>query len=254
MSTDSQLTFKLARFEGPLDLLLHLIKQNKMDLADIEMTPITTQYLDYLNQMRTLQLDVAGEYLVMAATLLKIKAQMLLPRPQPLDEPATPDVDPREELVAQLKVHQAYQLVAKKLATFEHTSGKQFSRPQATAPQLVAKTLSHSAQTDVALLQQAFLAVVAQRKLTKVTPPQITPERFPLKEETKRLKHYFQTLNHPVVFTELFATAPLEQVVTGFLAVLELMKQQVVAVTQEQAFGPILIQRRPANASESSQN
>ncbi|WP_225349912.1 segregation and condensation protein A [Ligilactobacillus equi] len=102
------LTFKLQSFEGPLDLLLHLIKQNEMDIYDIEMVAITSQYLDYLHRMKKMQLDIAGEYLVMAATLLNIKSRLLLPNEQaPQVEDETYE-DPREELVQQLLLHQAF--------------------------------------------------------------------------------------------------------------------------------------------------
>ena len=93
-NNDHQLTFKVEKFEGPLDLLLHLIRQNKMNINDIPMAEITAQYIDYLHQMQTLQLDVAGEYLVMAAMLLNIKSKMLLPTEQEQAEDGIRDPAP----------------------------------------------------------------------------------------------------------------------------------------------------------------
>ncbi len=103
-----QLTLVLTDFEGPLDLLLHLIKQTKIDIYDIPIAEITAQYLDYLHQMQVLKLDVAGDYLVMAATLMKIKSKLLLPKaPELIEEETEEYVDPRQELVDQLLAYQA---------------------------------------------------------------------------------------------------------------------------------------------------
>ena len=109
ISDDGKLTFKLPTFEGPLDLLLHLIKKNEMDIYDIPMSKITSQYIDYLHQMQSLELDIAGEYLVIAAMLVNIKSKMLLPSTNAETMIDDEDViDPREELVAQLVLHQPF--------------------------------------------------------------------------------------------------------------------------------------------------
>ena len=105
---------KLEVFEGPLDLLLHLIKENKMDIFDIEIESITRQYLDYIHKMKEQNLDIASAYLVMASELTLIKAKMLLPRPK-VDEEETEDEDPRVELVARLLEYQAYKEITKTL-------------------------------------------------------------------------------------------------------------------------------------------
>jgi len=104
------LTFKLPTFEGPLDLLLHLIRKNEMDIYDIKMSEITSQYIAYLHQMQELELDIAGEYLLIAAMLINIKSKMLLPTHQEDDFNENTELeDPREELVMQLILHQTYQ-------------------------------------------------------------------------------------------------------------------------------------------------
>lgn len=111
-SHEKKLTFKLTSFEGPLDLLLHLIRQNEMNIYDIQMTAITSQYMDYLHQMKELRLDIAGEYLVMAATLMNIKSRLLLPQEQEASSADVDEEDPRNDLVQQLLVHQLYQEIA----------------------------------------------------------------------------------------------------------------------------------------------
>ncbi|GAJ25513.1 segregation and condensation protein A [Liquorilactobacillus sucicola DSM 21376 = JCM 15457] len=129
----SKLTFKLAAFEGPLDLLLHLIKQNKMDIYDIPMVEITSQYIEYLHKMRVMSLDIAGEYLVMAATLINIKSKMLLPQHPVVVEPEQQE-DPRAELVQQLLTHQCFQEVSKQLDELAQQRAKHYTRDQEEAP------------------------------------------------------------------------------------------------------------------------
>ncbi len=118
---------RLENFEGPLDLLIHLIKKNEVNIYDIPIALITRQYLDYLELMRELNLDVAGEFLVMAATLIHIKSRMLLPRPDPTQE--DPGEDPRELLVQRLLEHQRYKAAAEMLHEKETLREAQWVRP-----------------------------------------------------------------------------------------------------------------------------
>lgn len=130
-----QLTLVLTDFEGPLDLLLHLIKQTKIDIYDIPIAEITAQYLDYLHQMQVLKLDVAGDYLVMAATLMKIKSKLLLPKaPELIEEETEEYVDPRQELVDQLLAYQAFQKVATVLQERELERQQLFAKPASSNP------------------------------------------------------------------------------------------------------------------------
>ena len=121
---------KLDTFEGPLDLLIHLIRKNEVNVYDIPISLITEQYLSYINLMQELNLDVAGEFLVMAATLIHIKSRMLLPRPDPAQE-ARDDEDPREALVRRLLEHQKYKAAAELLHERETLRSAQFIRPDA---------------------------------------------------------------------------------------------------------------------------
>src|SRR5688500_594393 len=117
---------KLDAFEGPLDLLLHLIRKNEVDIYDIPITLITQQYLEYIDLMQELNLDVAGEFLVMASTLIHIKSRMLIPRPDPtLDE--VEEEDPREALIRRLIEHQKFKAAAELLHDRETLRGAQFT-------------------------------------------------------------------------------------------------------------------------------
>ena len=123
---------RLDNFEGPLDLLIHLIKQNELNIYDIPIALVTKQYLDYIDLMQELNLDVAGEFLVMAATLIHIKSRLLLPRPDPTqDDPAE---DPREALVRRLLEHQKFKAAAELLHEKEIQRSAQWGRPDGRVP------------------------------------------------------------------------------------------------------------------------
>src|SRR5918999_4944581 len=120
---------RLQNFEGPLDLLLHLIKKHEVNIYDIPIVAITQQYLDYIDLMQELNLDVAGEFLVMAATLIHIKSRTLLPRPDPSQEDGGPEEDPREALVRRLLEHQKFKAAAELLHERETLRSAQYMRP-----------------------------------------------------------------------------------------------------------------------------
>ena len=171
--TAEHLTFKLDQFEGPLDLLLHLIKQNEMDIYDIQVAEITSQYIDYLHQMQDLRLDIAGEYLVIAATLLNIKSKMLLPVEQ--EQQVEEDyVDPREDLVQQLVSHQLYQEVAAKFHVMEKQRMELFSREQAVNEDV---TYEVSEGTTIDLLQKAFAKLMARKQVKKINEKHATLDK-----------------------------------------------------------------------------
>ncbi|MHC3376790.1 segregation and condensation protein A [Ligilactobacillus equi] len=245
------LTFKLQSFEGPLDLLLHLIKQNEMDIYDIEMVAITSQYLDYLHRMKKMQLDIAGEYLVIAATLLNIKSRLLLPNEQaPQVEDETYE-DPREELVQQLLLHQAFKEAAANLKGFADERQQLISRPQALVPE-DAKLGQLEDGLEVKALQQAFVRLLTKKKLEVVQAPrQVQAERYTIKDEMQRLNRLLQENHKPVLFTALFENGDREEIVTTFLALLELVKRKKVVASQSEVLGDLMIERK-VDAIESS--
>ncbi|MFT8727117.1 segregation and condensation protein A [Liquorilactobacillus ghanensis] len=237
-----QLTFKLAAFEGPLDLLLHLIKQNEMDIYDIQISAITSQYLAYLHQMQSLSLDVAGEYLVMAATLLSIKSRLLLPQHEELESPDEPEEDPRQELVEQLLAHQCYQLTANKLQELAAKRQRSYSRPPAEVP-LASQKLLLKKQLKITDLERYFEQVLLRQRqrLQLKRVRHVRPEKFTIETEIKRLKKKVSQHVGWLAFDKLFAPDDLilEQVVTSFLALLELIKRGQIEVQQETDLGPI---------------
>ena len=153
------LLFKVPDFEGPLDLLLHLIKKNQMDIYDIPMAEITTQYIDYLHQLKEMQLDVAGEYLVTASMLVNIKSKMLLPNEQASLQTDDEIEDPREGLVQQLLLHQTFQTASlKNMRGYADERMKLYPREQALVPADASLGKLDPDSCDISALQKLLRA------------------------------------------------------------------------------------------------
>lgn len=235
-----QPTIKLGEFEGPLDLLLHLIRQAKMDIYDIQIEKITQQYLDYLRTMKDHQLEVAGDYFVMAATLMNIKSKMLLPQPEvEEDEPAEMAADPRQELVDQLLEYQRYQKAAAHLKDKADFRQAEYTRPAMHVP---AEMIAKHVEPGITLgqLQHAFENVLKRHQLTAPVHETVAAEKVSV---AQKMHQVFAVVHRQATrFDDLFVgERTRDELVTIFLAVLELTKHQAVAVHQERLFGPIIL-------------
>src|SRR6187455_674150 len=153
---------RLDNFEGPLDLLLHLIKRNEVSIYDIPISTITAQYLEYLDLMQEMNLDFAGEFLVMAATLIHIKSRELLPRPDPTQE--DPEEDPREALVRRLLEHQRFKAAAELLHERETLRSAQWTRADGPVLEMVGEAPEPEIEVDLFSLISAFRSVVDRAK------------------------------------------------------------------------------------------
>lgn len=255
LSSTNELLFKVPAFEGPLDLLLHLIKKNQMDIYDIPMAEITTQYIEYLHQLKELQLDVAGEYLVTASMLVNIKSKMLLPNEQATNETVEESEDPRDELVQQLILHQTFQEAAQNMRGYADERMKLYPREPALLPEDAKLGKLDPDGADLAQLQKAFARLLAKRKVERPVVRKIQPERYFLKDQINYLEKLVFNVKRPIEFSEIFAPeAELELVVTTFLALLELVKQGAIKATQSENLGPIELVSGELNAIKSSQN
>lgn len=250
------ISYKLEKFEGPLDLLLHLIEKNKVDIYDIPIVEITQQYLDYVNQMDKEDLNIVSDFLVMAATLLEIKARMLLP--VEVDEEGEEE-DPRAELVARLLEYKRYKLMALELQDMEdNAQGLLFKGP--TVPKEVAK---YEPPVDLdklldgltlAKLQSIFESVM-KRQREKVDPIRSkfgTIKKEPVSLETRILDVMSYARKHRTFsFRQMLErqSDKLEVVVT-FLAILELMKIGKIHLTQEHTFDDMFIETLEAEGEE----
>ena len=243
------ISYKLEKFEGPLDLLLHLIEKNKIDIYDIPIVEITKQYLDYVNQMEKEDLNIVSDFLVMAATLLDIKSRMLLPALE-VEEDGE-ETDPRAELVARLLEYKKYKLLAQELAEMEDQAGDVlFKKP--TVPREVAKyepPVDLDQMLDgltLAKLQRIFDSVMRRQK-EKVDPIRSkfgTIKREPISLETKIMDvmHYARKHRKFSFRQMLERQRDKLEVVVSFLAILELMKIGKIHLTQEHTFDDMWIE------------
>jgi len=233
---ESSYQVKLDFFQGPLDLLLHLIKKEEMDIYDIPIARITDQYLGYIKFMRSLDLRVAGEFLVMAATLLRIKAEMLLPRTK-VDEAEGPD--PREELAERLMEYKKFKELAEGLKGLEEERSRFYPRGEASSP----PEAEQWEEINPFLLWRALRE--ALDKAPRETPHTISPDEVTLKEKMDFLLRILEG-GRGIRFTELLSQDPRRiALILIFVAILELAKQRRVTLRQEAPFGEIIIYPLP---------
>ena len=238
---------KLQVFEGPMDLLMHLIEKNKIDIYDIPIVTITDQYLEYVRQMEHSDMNVTSEFLVMAATLLDIKSRMLLPREE--DEEGEEE-DPRDELVRRLLEYKMYKFMSEELREKSRHAGLSYFREQdlpeevrSYVPPLNYEELigDRTAQS----LRNVFADVMKRRK-SRVDPirsgfGKIHREVISVADKTLYIRAYLQSHPHADFREMLELQDSKEEIIVTFLVILELMKHQKIRITQEEAFGKILI-------------
>ena len=234
------LTIKVPAYEGPFELLLDLIKKNEMDIYNIEISLITKQYLDHLKQMKEFDLEIAGEFLVMAATLIYIKSKMLLPLAE--DEEDETGEDPRAELVRKLLEYQAFREAAKQLSALEDERGRIFTR------QVSDYYLNNLSSEDVAIdafsanlydLLNAFQSVLSG--ITKDQFHEVFDEIITIEQKTQEIQRIL-TERKEIRFRELFGNqVTRNELIVTFLAILEIVRSKFALVAQEKQFGEILI-------------
>jgi segregation and condensation protein A len=236
------LSIFLDTFEGPLDLLLYLIRKHSLDILDIPMADLTRQYMSYVEMMRTSQLELAAEYLLMAALLIEIKSRMLLPRPP--REDAGPE-DPRAELVRRLLEYEQMKRAAASIGEMP-VAGRDFSIVEVYIDQAIAERLPN---VHVADLSEAWRSILARARMTR--HHKITREQLSVRAHMSRILRALQ----PGLFVEFSALFEPERgvpvLVVSFLALLELARESLVELTQQTPFDPIYVKikaERPALA------
>jgi segregation and condensation protein A len=239
---------RLDQFQGPLDLLLHLIKKNEVSVHDIPIALITQQYLDAIGLLQELNLDLAGDYLVMAATLIHIKSKMLLPRPETAAGAEGEEEDPRDVLVRRLLEHQKFKAAAELLHEREQVRSAQWQRPDERVADLAGDGYEAELEVDLFSLLSAFQAVVQRAKhRPKVFLP---AEQLSVEERIDQLLARLSETD-ACGFDELFADAhDRAGLIVTFLALLEMIRLKLVRVFQSGSFGPIRVYKRarPADA------
>jgi segregation and condensation protein A len=243
-----KVTYKLESFEGPLDLLLHLIDKTEVDIYNIPIKAITDQYMAYLSDMQEMELDITSEFLVMAATLLLIKSKMLLPKP-PIIELDSDDYeegeDPRAELVRQLLEYRKFKGIADHLRDKELERSLIYTRePFDLTPYLPVVQENPVKGIYITDLMAAFQKVL-RRLVGRNVVTRIKRDEISVKDRIKELIHMLQLRGGKVLFSKLFDDEiTREEIVVTFLAMLELMKMKVIVCYQHSLFDDIVIQAR----------
>lgn len=238
---------KIDAFEGPMDLLLHLINRLEIDIYDIPMADITDQYLGYIHTMQHLELDVASEYLVMAATLLAIKSKMLLPKhedEQMIDEDGEIfEEDPRDELVEKLLEYKKYKNAAKEFKGMEEERSLMFTKPPSDLSVYVKEAESDKQELNISLYDMlgALQKLLRRQKIQKPLYTKVTKQEISIEKRMDEIKIELQSIKGKKSFFELFSLPVKEHIVITFMAVLELMKLNEIIVEQEGNFSEIMI-------------
>ncbi|GAA5139641.1 segregation/condensation protein A [Prosthecobacter algae] len=238
---DKDYKVKLEIFEGPLDLLLYLIKKDEIDIYDVSIGRITKQYLDYINTFKMLNIEVASEFIVMAANLMYLKSRELLPQTQQPPEEDADEEDPRWELIRQLVEYKKFKDVAQFLGTQE-VKADEFFATTPELPDLTAPAPDIVGQVGIFDLIRAFQKVL-KRFENSTDIREIVSDRYSVADKIEHLLEAIP-MGGRVRFDSLFSTAASRvEVIVTFLAMLELMKLNHLMVEQEQMLGDIVVIR-----------
>lgn len=241
-SSPDAYTVRLEAFQGPLDLLIHLIKRNEVNIYDIPIALITAQYLEFVDLMEELDLDIAGEYLLMAATLIHIKSRMLLPRPDPSQE--ADEEDPRQMLVDRLLEYQKYKTAANLLHERETLRSAQWLRPDQGVAAIAGEEVEPELEVDLFSLMAAFKAVLDRQKERPTVP--LPTAQISIEDRIDQLLGRLSETN-ACGFEDLFHDAETKPaLIVTFLALLEMIRLRLVRVFQAGMFGAIRVYKTAA--------
>lgn len=240
---------RLDAFEGPMELLLHLIQVNKIDIYDIPIAALTEQYMAYLSEMRRFDIEVASEFLVMAATLLLIKSRMMLPK-APKEAEEEEEDDPREELVRRIVEYQRY----KKVSLMMEERAEDESRYVGRAPTELPVRLAPPQGLSVRALWEAFRTVLTVKRDLTIPEAIVAHEEYRVEDQMQMIvERLLETEDGKTAFEDLFSVGTRDELVATFLALLELIRRRVVLVRQSALFGSIRVElRRTAGTPETA--
>ena len=233
---------KIDEFEGPLDLLLHLIKQSNINIQDIDISVITAQYLDYINKMDELNINVAASYLVMAAELMEIKSKSLLPRTE--EEPTEEDGEEvsKESLINKLIEYQKYKDMTSTFKELELERQKIYIKSPEKISNYIDNTITNDGDTSIDDLVNAFKGFLERLDREKPITTKITNKEYSVKTRKQSLRKLLKERPR-VKFTELFEETNTPYIVVTFLSILEMTKEKEIVLRQDGNFKDIIIER-----------
>ena len=227
---------KINEFEGPLDLLLHLIKKSNIDIYDISLSDITDQYLEYIHQMEELNLDIASEYLVMATELLEYKSRSLIPKKIEVDKE---EEDPKEELIKRLVDYKKYKEITSEFKKLEDIRSEIYTKTPSNINEYDEKVINNS-ELSVNDLISAFKKFIDRKEYEKPLNTKITTKELSVSDRIIKIKEILKTKNE-VNFIDLFDKLTKDYVVVTFLSILEMSKNKEIEIKQDNNFGNIII-------------
>lgn len=228
----------IENFDGPLDLLLHLIKEQDIDIYDIKIEEVTKGYLDYIKAMNDMNLSIASEYLVMASELIEIKSKMLLPKKKELDEDDYEE-DPREVLIERLLAYKQYKEITSEFKNLELTRKLVFTKEPENLS-YYAKEERSKEELGISDLLEAFNLLMQKKELDKPVATKITKKELSVSEKVVKIRSILKE-KKKVNFEELFEVATKEEVIVNFLSILEMVKKDEITLVQDNNFSGIVI-------------
>lgn len=234
-------TVEINNFEGPLDLLLHLIKKAELDICEISIVEITKQYLDYINLMESMNLNIASEYLTMAAELIEIKSSILLPKKK-IDNEDDYEEDPKENLINRLIEYEKYKEISEVLKKYEQDRKELYTKKPTDLEIYNTVTNEISENFDLNDLMSALNKMLDRKKLDKPLNTKITNREYSITERSNQIKNILKNKKQ-VEFTDLFDIYSKDYIVITFLSILTMARHQELSITQDKNFGKIMIER-----------
>ncbi len=228
----------IENFDGPLDLLLHLIKEQDIDIYDIKIEEITKGYLDYIHAMKDMNLSVASEYLVMASELIEMKSKMLLPKKKELEEDDYEE-DPREVLIERLLLYKQYKEITNEFKDLEKTR-KLIITKEPSNLSYYAKEEDNKEGLGISDLIEAFNLLIKRKELDKPIATKITKKELSVTDKVRSIRNILKIKNN-VRFEELFEVQTKEEVIISFLSILEMVRKNEIVLNQDNNFNTITI-------------
>lgn len=234
-------SIKINEFEGPLDLLLHLIKQSNIDIVDIEINEITNQYLTYLNKMEELNINIASSYLVMAAELMEIKSKSLLPQNEEIDEEDDDEVVSKESLINKLVEYQKYKDMITTFQSLESNRQSIYIKSPEKTSNYLDNIITNNNDLTVEALVDAFKKFLERKDSEKPITTKITNKEYSVKERKKSIRNILKE-KKKILFTELFNEYNTSYIIVTFLSILEMTKEKEITIKQDNNFKDITIE------------
>ncbi len=233
--------FYTTDFEGPLDLLLHLVKESKMDIYEINIRDIIDQYLDFIHSMKEKNIDVASEYLVMAAELVHLKSKLLVNRKEEEQEDEDFSIKSEEDLRNKLLEYEKYKQITSSFQELEEKRGEVYTKLPESLKEYIDETSIGKGEFDIEDLFNAYMMFLDRQKLIKPLNTKITKRELSVEDKIKDIRTIL-TKRKRVNFLELFTEVTKDQIVVTFLSILEMTKNNEINITQNDNFSPIMIE------------